>query len=311
MVEFFRREGVPSGQLVYLRDKKATLQRLKADFQKFVEKIPEDGVLLFYYCGHGYQDDKSGGRFFAPWDASAKGGWGMADVTDVVFDSFKGQRALLLADCCQSGELARQVHKRNLNTDSPRVAAVSSSSARESSTGNWTFTESFLDALEGKSWVDRAADGEVTLLDFGANAVEEMRVFEGQRAVCEIPEAWPADAVLSTANAARKKRVGERVEALAEDKYWPGRIIDERDGEFLVRYVGYFAEDDHWHPAGELRSMVSGKRLALGTAIDVKWKGDWYAGKVLDDDGGAYFVSYDDYGADWNEWAAPDRVRLR
>jgi len=90
----------------------------------------------------------------------------MADVADVVFDSFKGKRALLLADCCQSGGLVRQVQKRNHEVPTPRIAAVSSSSAREGSTENWTFTESFLDALEGKPWVDRAADGEVTLRIF-------------------------------------------------------------------------------------------------------------------------------------------------
>lgn len=311
LVAFFREKGVPPGQLTYLRDKAATLQRVKANFQKFVEKIPADGVLLFYYCGHGYQDDDAGKPLFAPWDASEKGGWPMADVVDVVFDSFKGKRALLLADCCQSGALVRQVRKRNQEGDAPRVAAVSSSSARETSTGNWTFTESFLDALEGRIWVDRAADGEVTLRDFAAHAVEEMRVFENQRASSEIPGNWPADAILSSVQGARKERVGERVEALAEGKYWPGRIIDGRNGEFLVRYVGYFAEDDHWHPPKELRPMAAGKRIAIGTAAEVKWKGAWYPGKILDDDGGAYLVSYDGYDAKWNEWAAPDRVRTR
>ena len=311
LVEFFQEKGIPSGQLVYLRDKAATLQRVRTEFQKFVERIPGDGVLLFYYCGHGYQDDDSGKTLFAPWDATEKGGWGMADVADVVFDSFKGKRALLLADCCQSGGLVRQVQKRNQEVPTPRIAAVSSSSAREGSTENWTFTESFLDALEGKPWVDRAADGEVTLRDFAANAVEEMRVFESQRAVSEIPETWPGDAVLSTLQGARRDRVGERVEALAEGEYWPGRILDARKGEFLVRYVGYFAEDDQWHPAKELRPIDTRKRLSVGTAVDVKWKGKWYPGRVLDDDGGAYFVSYDGYDSTWNEWAAPGRVRSR
>jgi len=137
LVEFFRKKSVPLDQSTDLRDKAATLQRLKADFQKFVEKIPARGVHLFYSCGQGYQDDDSGKPLFAPWDATEKGGWGMADVADVVFDSFRGKRALLLADCWPSGGLVRQVRRRNQGADTPRTAAFSSSSARETSTGNW------------------------------------------------------------------------------------------------------------------------------------------------------------------------------
>lgn len=310
LVEFFRSSGVPDNQIVYLRDGAATLKAIRREFKRFVAAIPPNGVLLAYYCGHGYVDDETSAPLFAPWDAGASGGWPMQEMVDTVFDEFGGKRALLLADCCFSGGLVQAVVRRSEGADSPLVSAVSSSSSREISTGDWTFTESFLDALEGKSWVDRAGDGIVSLEDFAENSVEEMRVFKNQRAEAIVPEKWPSDAALATAHEAGG-RIGERVEVGQDGTFYAGRIIDEREGAFLIRYVGYFSQDDEWVDADALRPIGTPDRLPVRSLVEIRWRSDWYPGKILDDDGSSYFVSYDGYGADWNEWAEPNRVRPR
>ncbi len=117
MVETFRKAGVPTNHIVHIQDKKASLEHLKEALTSLLERIPEDGVLLFYYEGHGYVDKVNGKNdvFFAPWDASEKiGGWSMRGVVEQIYAKFKGRRVLLLADCCNSGamvEAARQLAK--------------------------------------------------------------------------------------------------------------------------------------------------------------------------------------------------------
>ena len=53
------------------------------------------------------------------------------------------------------------------------------------------------------------------------------------------------------------------------------------------------------------------ERFAAGSPVEIQWEAEWYPGRILEDDGGSYHVSYDGYGEDWNEWAEPKRVRRR
>src|SRR2546425_957440 len=48
LVDFFRRQGVPAQQLVYLKDEQATTRRVKAAFTSLLSKT-SDGDLLFLY----------------------------------------------------------------------------------------------------------------------------------------------------------------------------------------------------------------------------------------------------------------------
>ncbi len=310
MLAFFRKLGVPASQIRSYRDREATLAKVSRGWKEFVADIPEDGVLLFYYCGHGYDDD--GRSAFAAWDSAQAGGWGMADVVKVVASEFRGRRALLLADCCQSGALVKAVRAVGSRAKSGApLAAVSSSSARESSTGDWTFTESFLDALNGRVWADRDGNGKVTLEEFAVLARDEMAIFQSQRASADVPEPWTPEAVLASTSGARGGRMGERVLAKAEGEWWKGRIVDARDGEERVRFVGYFEEDDLWLGPKNIKPLAAPKRYAVGTEVDVKWQGEWWPARVLEEKDGTHLIRYDGYGSEWDEWAPPARLRLR
>lgn len=211
MVEVFRKSGVPDGQICYIQDRDGTLAHLKSELARFLKKIPEDGVLLSYYCGHGGEMPVDGTDevAFAPWDVSKVGGWSMAGVVEKIYESFPGRRALLLADCCQSGAMVKAARRlADEHPDGPPVAAISSSSAREASTGDWTFTESFIAALQGKPWADLDANSRSTLREFATFAAQEMSAFQSQRAASFIPESWPASATLAAAPAKDGNRVG-------------------------------------------------------------------------------------------------------
>ena len=185
MVDLFRKAGVPDQQILYIQDKDATLTRLQSSLKTFLQSIPRDGVLVFYYCGHGYSEESGDGKsevVFAPWDASDKvGGWSMGGVATQIYEEFHGRRVLLLADCCHSGEMVKAARQlATTHPDGPLVAAVSSSSARENSTGDWTFTEAFVAALSGRSWTDLDSDGNTTLREFANFASRDMTAFQAQ-----------------------------------------------------------------------------------------------------------------------------------
>src|SRR5882762_6221687 len=109
LVEFFRQQGVPSQQLVYLQDAQATTRQVKTAFASFLGKAREGDLLFVYYCGHGYKSDDERTTFFATYDAGEDTpGWSTDSIVREIEKSFKGSRAFLAADCCYSGSPAQR-----------------------------------------------------------------------------------------------------------------------------------------------------------------------------------------------------------
>ena len=315
MVDIFREAGVPDSQILYIKDKKAKLAFLREQLKVFLEQIPEDGVLLFYYCGHGYPVEKvdgSSAAAFAPWDASEAGGWIMAEAAETIFRNFSGKRAVMLADCCYSGAMVNAVLR--LAKDYPKaqsIAAVSSSSAKESSTENWTFTEALIASLQGASWTDLDASGTTSLQEFARYAEKDMSAFEGQHASYVVPDNWPGGAALAEVIGPKDGRVGERINALVDNDWWQGRIIDQRGEEFLVRFLGYFKDSDAWLKADEIKPLSHRKTYARGSRVYCEWQNEWWPAEVLREEGGSHLIRYAGYGEEWDEWAPASRLRAR
>src|SRR5262245_20501356 len=49
---------------------------------------------------------------------------------------------------------------------------------------------------------------------------------------------------------------------------------------------------------------------AAGDSAQVLWKGTWYPAAVLKAKGTECFIHYNGYGANWDEWVGPDRIRI-
>jgi hypothetical protein len=67
-------------------------------------------------------------------------------------------------------------------------------------------------------------------------------------------------------------------------------------------------------PMDQLESGGEGAAYPAGSAVEIEWRGGWYAGRVLQDDapeegGRRYLVRYDGYSETWDEWVGPDRLR--
>ncbi len=52
-------------------------------------------------------------------------------------------------------------------------------------------------------------------------------------------------------------------------------------------------------------------RYQVGQAVDILEGATWYAGRVLQVQGGRYEISYDGWSSQWNEWVDATRLRAR
>jgi WD40 repeat protein len=58
-----------------------------------------------------------------------------------------------------------------------------------------------------------------------------------------------------------------------------------------------------------LACLLSAQTYKTGDKVSIEWKGSWYPGKILEANNGVYKVSYDGYGAEWNEFVSKDRLK--
>ncbi len=109
LVRFFRDEGGPDAQIIYLQDRAATTRRIQTALRSLLSRTEEGDTLFLYYTGHGYRAD-SGRAYFASYDANDEEnpGWAVDSIPRTIERYFKGSNAFLTADCCFSGALRRR-----------------------------------------------------------------------------------------------------------------------------------------------------------------------------------------------------------
>ena len=307
-VEVLKRRGLPSGQIVYLRDEKATLKAIESAFVAQVKQIPRDDLLILYYCGHGYKSDDGNDVYFAPYDAGDErvAGWSVGSIARTLKETTACKHVLWFADCCYSGQAAAAVEKLR---NGPAFGIVTSSSASEESTGHFTFTEALLDAFNGVSYVDLNHDGAITLSEFAHHVEDDMNLAEEQLATFATTGGFAAQMVLSKARPLASPRVGERVKLKSEGEWYTGRIVETDGARLKVHYIGYEEFDaDEWVTEDALRPIEQ-HQFAVGSAVEVRWKQKWYAARVLKVKGGSHLIHYDGFEASWDEWVPSRRIR--
>lgn len=246
LVNFFKSKGVPSGQIVYLQDAKATLETIETSFTKFLERTNENSLLIVYYAGHGVPSDENPSKvFFASYDSSVEDveGWWVNRIVGEIESSFQGSDAILLADCCYSGALGNAAKRKG---SAVNYACLSSSTVGKSSTGQWTFTESILAALRGDAETDLDQDGAVSLTEARKFAEAEMAFGENQKMSWYLSGNWSGPATLSDATERSDERIGAHVKVKYQGKPYRGRVVEKQGDSFKVFYYGYEASEAEW-----------------------------------------------------------------
>jgi hypothetical protein len=334
LIEFFRQQGVPESQIIFLRDSQATTRRVENSFREFVSKAGPDDLLFFYYTGHGYKSEDEKTTFFATYDDSEDtDGWATDAIVRDIEKYFKGSRALLTADTCFSGSLAQQTRQLGRRVS---YATLASATSNHTSTENWTFTEMLLAALRGKSFADINSDGEVTLSELADNIKEDMAFAEDQKAVFLTTGNFQAEMELAAAAPKVDPLISSRLEVRSEGDWYKAKVIDARNGTYRVHFFGYEDSDDEWVTRRDFRTpkvLASGKNTRsdntnwklsdyrsanekrpsndyrIGANVEVNWKGRWYSAKILETKEGRHLVHYAGYDDSWDEWVPDNRIR--
>lgn len=270
LVGFFRNQGVPREQIVYLQDRAATTARIQRELRTLLSRTQEGDTLFLYYTGHGYRND-DGKAYFASYDANDEGnpGWAVDSIPATIERYFRGERAFLTADCCFSGALAERARQAAGRIS---YAVFTSATSDKVSTGNWTFTETLLAGLRGRAYVDTDGDGDVTFGELGREIKGDMSFAEEQTSTFVLTGKFAQQTILADAQERADRRVGSRVEVYSEGDWYKARIIDASRGRYRVHYYGFEEEYDEWVRPAQIRQGRSLTRPNRATrAGDSPW----------------------------------------
>lgn len=244
LYETLLRRGVPPANLTLLLDSQATHDGILEALRAQAEASAPDETFLFYYAGHGKR--RGDQVFFLPYDYRRGDGLSMTELTEALRPALRSERTLLLADCCHSGGLAAVAQA--LEEVGRPAAALTSASSRLVSTSNWTFTLSLLDALNGSPSADRDQNLDITFQEVAIEVADAMRFHEGQQSGVT-PRSWFSDLVIAQSAPEDRALVDaiRRYDYIAFEKpdqsLQTGRVVDFRNGHFVVEVQGYSSRE--------------------------------------------------------------------
>lgn len=308
LVDFFKGRGVPADHVTYLSDKQATRKRVREAFAKTLARVGPDDLLVVYFAGHGDFDPETGRYSFVTYDARKEDGsdlWGARSVVADVERHFTGGRVLYLIDCCYAGGLAAELVRADPDTPS---AALCSAHAHSTSTGTWAFTDAVLRGLRGDPQLDADGNGAVDLTELARFAEREMAFAEEQKSVFVTGGEFPAGFTLAAATGKRDPELGRHVEVNCDGVWYKAVVTGRPAGGTRVRYV----VDDSTELVADPKRVreYQPRLLPVGTRVRVQWEdGDVYPARVVRAWYGLHFVHFDGFGAEYDEWVAPDRFR--
>lgn len=304
IMQFFQNQGVPSKQIVYLKDQQASTEAVRAAFAPFLKQAQKDDVLFFYYCGHGYKNQAKQVCF-----ANHQGAdWSAEEIVRTVNENFAGNTAFFTADCCNSGGLATEAQKY----PSRNYVALNSVVPTDISTGNWTFSNALLYGLRGRNFVDTDSNGSITLSELANYIDEEMAIVEGQKAAYYVPTSMKNFTFASQVPTKKNSRIGEKVWADYGGKDWLGFITGAGEGgKFNIRFYSYTNNETDWVEASRLKPFACTKNFSTGAPVEVYYPADkkWYPAKVTKKFSCLHYIHYDGYGNEWDEWVSPANIR--
>ncbi len=305
------KRGTPEQNITLLLDKEATLTKIRKALNHTLGKTTKDSTLIIYYDGHGWAD---GDDFcFANYEVRPnrkETAWSINELASSVSKNFKGHRAFFWADCCYSGGL--QVLVKKLADKKVASFSLTSASTANTSTQNWTFTQSLIDGLSGAPLIDTNGDKLITLGELRAEVRDAMNHMEGQQHGF-IANGLDDNFVLARTNNRLSRNSKDRYPlgsyVRAKGKY--GRVVGIKANIYTIQFYDYTEKITKQYEEKDLVVSTRKPKISLEPDCMVLWRGSWYAAKVLREKPGYWYIRYVDDDDSWNEWVGPDRIRLK
>jgi hypothetical protein len=288
--ELFERliaRGVPPSQAVFLDHRDAARASIESQLSKLLARTRPGDLIWVHYSGHGTRGDDGQG-YFAPWDGDddLASLWSVRSIVDAIEREHRGEHAILSADCCHAGSLAREASARAAKGARVGYGCLASSLARSSSTGAWTFTECLLDAVSGAPELDLDGDGALRFDEIGRYAEAELAFVDGQLTQSTTTGSFPARLTMAARDA--KGRTRERVEVRSadgsgdddEETWVRAHVLAREPGRVRVQLVPDEDDEDdeasakaeptpRWVEPTEVRAWTP-TTYARGTRVDVE-----------------------------------------
>ncbi|MBL7686265.1 MAG: hypothetical protein JNK65_09580, partial [Deltaproteobacteria bacterium] len=112
-------------------------------------------------------------------------------------------------------------------------------------------------------------------------------------------------------------KVGDKAQVKWKGSWYPATVTNSKGKNCYIHYDGYDQSLDEWVGPERIRirgthSIVGGENsYNVGEAVSVKWKDSWWPAKVLKSESDRWYIHYDGYGSNWDEWVGPGRIQKR
>ncbi|MFN3939096.1 MAG: caspase domain-containing protein [Chitinophagales bacterium] len=309
-----REFGVPEENIVALYDQDATLVNIYAALDSISAQSDEETRFMFYFCGHGFNGwfEDAGSVYFANYDIEyyqpKETGFNVNFITEHM-SSFKGSHVLLTADCCKSGGLMHVADA--FAAMGKKAMAITSCSATDWSTGNWTFTQKIIEALQGDALIDMNSDGTISFNEMVFGIQEGLKYTDRQKPGVVFYN-FSDDAYLTSRKGASPAygslnafSIGQYVFAKHNNNFFPAQIIGDRDDSYLCRFYNY-SDYEEWYVAKNEVKVPYFVQYAIGENIyldNFKLK----PGVVLDTDNNGFYYLKSTEG-DQTLWLSYERI---
>lgn len=306
--------GVPETNIVMLLDEKATLAAISSSAQKLSAKCTSTSTFIFYYAGHGIK--RNDGYYFANYDINTANckqtGLDLSFMSDKLLSINKSGTIILWADCCYSGALIEQGKK--ISKKGRNVVVFSSATASNTSTGNWTFTQTLLDCFSAGKYSDTDGDGTISAKDIQQELKRAMKYREHQlngfyNSMNDYVFIKGLNAPGETMQLVAPDSYGdgEYAYGLFEKKWQPVRILNQTNSGYNAQF--YFYSDYKEVDLGTQKlKQAFFPEYKTNDKVKVSWEGKKYEATILEAKNDFYYIKYDGYDDSWNEWVMYDRI---
>lgn len=272
-----------------LLGERSTRQSILDSLDWLAQNKAEDDLAVVYLGAHGTYDEKEGYTFWA------------ADEPIFGYELKRSLhkvpgKVLLLIDTCYSGSLFLK-HEADLHAMPPNVIALCACKPEEKT---WRgFTTALCEGVWG--FADYNKDGVIEMGELIRYVTERLVDWyphgESATRLRRFIVTTPPGMDLSFPVA----RVSAALYAVEADGRWWGALkVGDEGANVLVHYVGSPDAEDEFVPSERLCRPAE--------AVKVRWKGDYYAARILKVENGECRVHYLGYDSNTDETVAKPRV---